>query len=37
LDGAAPRSAFRNDLQVSAMSYDEWVAAAGEAHVVVNY
>ena len=37
LDGAAPRSAFRNDLQVSAMSHDEWVAEAGEAHVVVNY
>ena len=29
--------AFRDDLHVTAMSHSEWLAVAGEAHVVVNY
>ena len=37
LDGATPQTAFRNDLHVTAMSHKEWLAAAGEAHVVINY
>ena len=37
LDGATPQTPFRDDLQVLAMSYNEWLAAAGEAHVVINY
>jgi hypothetical protein len=37
LDGAAPHTAFRDDLRVTAMSHTEWLAVAGEAHVVVNY
>jgi hypothetical protein len=37
LDGVTPQTAFRNDLHVTAMSHNEWLAAAGEAHVVINY
>jgi sulfur relay (sulfurtransferase) DsrF/TusC family protein len=37
LDSAIPQTAFRNDLHVTAMSHNEWLAAAGEAHVVINY
>ena len=37
LDGATPQTPFRDDLHVLAMSYNEWLAAAGEAHVVINY
>lgn len=37
LDGATPQTIFRDDLHVTAMSHNEWLAAAGEAHVVINY
>ncbi len=37
LDRATPQTAFRDDLRVTAMSKTEWLAVAGEAHVVVNY
>lgn len=37
LDGATSQGAFRDDLHVTAMSHKEWLAAAGEAHVVINY
>ena len=37
LDGATSQTIFRDDLHVTAMSHNEWLAAAGEAHVVINY
>ncbi|MDA9988624.1 DsrE family protein [Luminiphilus sp.] len=37
LDGATSQTIFRDDLHVTAMSHKEWLAAAGEAHVVINY
>jgi len=37
LDGATSQTIFRDDLHVTAMSHHEWLAAAGEAHVVINY
>ena len=37
LDSATSQAPFRNDLHVTAMSHNEWLAAAGEAHVVINY
>ena len=37
LDGATSQTIFRDDLHVTAMSHSEWLAVAGEAHVVVNY
>lgn len=37
LDGATSQTIFRDDLHVTAMSHNEWLAAADEAHVVINY
>ena len=37
LDSATSQAPFRDDLHVLAMSHNEWLAAAGEAHVVINY
>lgn len=37
LNKASPKPAFRDDLRVIAMSHTEWLAAASEADIVVNY
>jgi sulfur relay (sulfurtransferase) DsrF/TusC family protein len=37
LNKASPKTAFRDDLRVTAMSHREWLAAASEADIVVNY